>query len=211
MRSSIADVAAISSALAPYLGDRQLSSQQLEQVRAYLDVLRRWNERVNLTAVREPAEIIARHFGESFFLAALADAARSADAIDVGSGAGFPGIPLKIFAPMLRVTLVESNHKRATFLKEVIRALTLTDINVFSGRAQEFTGQAGLVTMRAVEKFDEALPAAAALIRAGGRIGLLIGFSQVGKARQAFPGIQWEAPVLVPRSRERVALIGVNP
>ena len=210
MRSSIVDPAAISSALAPYLGGRQLSSQQLDQVRAHLELLLRWNQRVNLTALHEPAEIIARHFGESFFLADLVAAASSPDLIDVGSGAGFPGIPVKIFAPQLQATLIEANNKKATFLKEVIRTLTLMNINVFSGRAQQFTGDAGLVTMRAVEKFEQALVAAARLVRPGGRLALLIGAAQAETARKALARFEWKDPVDVPESRERVALVGVS-
>jgi 16S rRNA (guanine527-N7)-methyltransferase len=201
--------AAINSALAPYLGDRQLSSLQLDQVRTHLELLLRWNQRMNLTAVREPAEILARHFGESFFLANQLGTA-SSDLIDVGSGAGFPGIPLKVTAPHLQVILIEANNKKATFLKEVIRTLTLTNINVFAGRAQQFTGDAGLVTMRAVEKFEEALPAAASLVRPAGQLALLIGAAQAEPARRALSGFQWNDPVHVPQSRERVALIGVS-
>lgn len=210
MCPSTADVAALSSALAPYLGGWQLSSPQLEQVRAHLELLLRWNQRVNLTAVRESSEIVARHFGESFFLANLLAAESSPDLIDVGSGAGFPGIPVKILAPPLHTTLIEANNKKATFLKEVIRTLTLTNINVFSGRAQQFTGDAGLVTMRAVEKFEQALVAAARLVRPAGRLALLIGAAQAENARRALTRFEWNDPVAVPQSRERVVLIGVS-
>jgi 16S rRNA (guanine527-N7)-methyltransferase len=210
VHAPIPDSAAISSAFAPYLGDHRLSPDQLEKVRAYLDLLLRWNQRMNLTAVREPSEILSRHFGESFFLANLVGADSSADVIDVGSGAGFPGIPIKIFAPHLQVTLIEANNKKATFLKEVIRAFTLTGINVFSGRAQQYMGHAGLVTMRAVEKFEQALPATARLVRPPGQLALLIGAAQAENARAMLAGFQWKDPVRIPQSRERVALIGVS-
>lgn len=197
--------------LQAFLRGGALSPQQLQQVHTYLDLLLRWNARINLTAVREPCEILARHFGESFFLATSVitpDPPR--DLIDVGSGAGFPGLPLKIFAPATHVTLIESNHKKATFLKEAIRTLTLTDINVFAGRAQQFSGEADLVAMRAVEKFEQALPAAGALVRKSGRLALLIGSSQSDRARQLLPAFQWESPLEIPQSRERVVLVGVN-
>lgn len=206
------DLSSIASALAPFLRDRGLSSEQLQQVRSYLEVLLRWNARINLTAVREPSEIITRHFGESFFLASsVLDVSSPGDVIDVGSGAGFPGLPLKIFSPTLQVALIESNNKKATFLKEVIRTLTLTSINVFAGRTEQFAGDADLVTMRAVEKFEQALPAAARLVRKSGRLALLIGSSQVDRARELLPSFKWESPQQIPQSRERVALIGVNP
>jgi 16S rRNA (guanine527-N7)-methyltransferase len=207
--SSSPDVA-VADALAPYLSS-PLNTTQLEQVRTYLDLLLRWSARINLTAVRGRAQILTRHFGESFFLASLLASTPLRDAIDVGSGAGFPGIPLKIFSPNMRVTLIESNNKKATFLKEVIRSLTLTDINVFAGRAQQFSGEAELVTMRAVEKFQEALPAAFALLRRPGRLALLIGSSQVDQARKLASNLQWEDPISIPQSRESVTLIGVAP
>jgi 16S rRNA (guanine527-N7)-methyltransferase len=210
VHAPIPDSAAISSALAPYLSNRQLSSPQLEQIRAYLDLLLRWNQRMNLSAVREPSEILSRHFGESFFLANLVGADSSADVIDVGSGAGFPGVPIKMFAPHLQVTLIEANNKKATFLKEVIRMLTLTGINVFSRRAQQYMGKAGLVSMRAVEKFEQALPAAARLVRPSGQLALLIGAAQAEKGRAMLAGFQWKDPVRIPQSRERVALVGVS-
>jgi 16S rRNA (guanine527-N7)-methyltransferase len=204
------ELLSIASALQPFLSSRALSSQQLGEVRAYLELLLRWNARINLTALREPGEILTRHFGESFFLAVSVAEAPARDLIDVGSGAGFPGVPLKIFAPDMRVTLIESNNKKATFLKEVIRTLISTNINVFNGRAQQFPGEADLVTMRAVEKFEEALPAAAALVRKAGRLALLIGSSQTARASQLLESFKWEAPAPVPQSRERVLLVGVN-
>ena len=211
MSSSAPNLQSTTSILQQFLRDRTLSAQQIEQVRTYLELLLRWNARINLTAVREPAEILARHFGESFFLASsLIGADASYDFIDVGSGAGFPGLPSKIFAPAIKVTLIESNNKKATFLREVIRALTLIDINVFAGRAQDFSGKADLVTMRAVEKFEDALPTAAALVRRTGRLAILIGVSQVARARELVKSLKWEAPVTVPQSRERVLLVGVN-
>src|SRR3954470_220693 len=84
----------------------------------------------------------------------------TATAIDIGSGAGFPGIPLKIYSPAVVVTLIESQNKKATFLKEVIRELTLTNINVFSGRAEALDKKADLVTLLAVERFEQVLPVA---------------------------------------------------
>src|SRR5581483_1513447 len=125
--------------LAPFLSTAELSSAQTEQVRAYLELLLRWNQKINLTSVRKPEDIVTRHFGESFFLASslrqmgiINDRANDSGArfIDLGSGAGFPGIPVKIYEPEFHGTLMESQNKKATFLKEVIRALKLTGIDV---------------------------------------------------------------------------------
>jgi 16S rRNA (guanine527-N7)-methyltransferase len=118
------DPARISALLEPFL-DRPLSPIQLDQTSIYIDLLQRWNARVNLTAVRNPEEIVTRHFGESFFLARHvfpeADRALERDCskrgarssqlvVDLGSGAGFPGLPLKIWWPEIHLTLIESNH-----------------------------------------------------------------------------------------------------
>src|SRR5208283_3749668 len=109
---------------------------------------------------------------------------------DVGSGAGFPGIPMKLFAPHLALTLIESNNKKATFLREVIRALELDNAKVFSGRAERWDRTADIVTLRAVEHFERALPAAAKLVADGGTLCLLIGTGQVPTAQEIL-GADW--------------------
>jgi 16S rRNA (guanine527-N7)-methyltransferase len=209
----------------------------LEQLQRYLDLLLRWNARINLTAVRDPEDIVRRHFGESLFAAGLlvpglkprgsrggADAGLKADSstgggsgvdaalttfADVGSGAGFPGVPIQLWAPQLRMTLLEANHKKATFLRELVRTVGLENAEVFNGRAEQWGKTADLVTLRAVEKFEQVLPVAASMVAAGGRLGLLIGAGQVETAgRVAGDGWQWSAPVKIPQSSERVVLVG---
>ena len=219
-----------------------LTPALLQSISIYIDVLVRWNARINLTAVRDQEEIVTRHFGESLFAArhlfpdprvafpgpgkemagrmrplreplpqaaALGPGRRSAtDLIDLGSGAGFPGLPIKMWAPGIRVTLIESRQKKATFLREAIRALTFTDINVFSGRGEDFAGQARVVTLRAVERFDIVLPAAANLVAPSGCLALLVGGAQVDRARQLLPALDWQDPVSVPLSSRRALLLG---
>src|SRR5213082_3604116 len=186
-------------ALAPFTTN--LSPHQLQQISTYLGLLLKWNARINLTSVRDPQEILTRHFGESFFLAhqLFSDDPmnRSSDEpiiFDLGSGAGFPGLPLAIYAPYARITLLESQNKKATFLKEVARALTLTNVNVFCGRAEAYPAEArkgswpaaaDVVTVRAVEKFAQSLPLAASLLSPGGRLALLIGASQLATAQRS--------------------------
>ena len=92
-----------------------LSANQLQSISTYIDLLIRWNTRVNLTAVRQPEDIVTRHFGESLFAArhlfpSPTQRTAVARVVDVGSGAGFPGLPIKIFAPQIRLTLIESNQ-----------------------------------------------------------------------------------------------------
>lgn len=217
-----------------------LSIEQLRFISIYIDLLLRWNRRINLTSVRDAESIVTRHFGESLFLAAYlfpgssrlgttGDGFSRQHALDFGTGAGFPGLPLKIYVPELRLTLVESNHKKAAFLAEVIRALQLSDVSVQTGRleagmmkgprsfAATRVEPPNLVTMRAVERFESALEAAKALVRYGsarfgrGKLALLIGNSQVQQVRDSVRDFSWESPILVPHSRERVLLVGQFP
>src|SRR6266852_9270362 len=113
-----------------------LSDIQVQQIQQYTKLLWAWNEKVNLTAIRDPLEILYRHFCESMFGARLLPV-ENCRLADVGSGGGFPGIPLKIIRPDLQVFLIESNLKKDTFLAEVVRDLHLTDIRVRAGRFEE--------------------------------------------------------------------------
>ena len=208
--------------LAPFMPAAGLSEFQLEQLNAYLNLLIKWNQKTNLTSVRRPEEIVRRHFGESLFLAAalpnppntLPDG-MPVRLIDVGSGAGFPAIPAKIFLPQLAATLIESQNKKATFLKEVIRGLKLGSTIVFNGRAEEWLRAGGsqgeIVTLRAVEHFEEMLPVAQSLLAPGGRLALLIGARQLDTARKLLPSLDWEPARPLPLSESRVLLVGALP
>ena len=217
------DLARIAALLHPFL-DRTLPEVQLDQISTYIDLLLRWNSRVNLTAIRDADQIVTRHFGESFFLARhlfpnagwVERAPSPGDAtthqistvLDIGSGAGFPGLPIKIWASHISLTLVESNHKKAAFLREVIRALTLMDVNVITARAETLTARADVVTLRAVEHFETILPVAARLVSPPGRIALLIGSSQLSSL-DMIPTLRWSSPILIPESQSKVLSISV--
>ena len=196
--------------LQPFLS-APLSADQLQQLRLYLDLLLKWNTKINLTAVRDPEEIVRRHFGESLFAGERLHPEAGSTLIDVGSGAGFPGLPIKILAPQIEVTLIESQQKKVAFLREVIRTLRLSAVSVHAGRAEDSQLKANIITMRAVEKFESALPVAGSLLQAGGRLSLLIGASQAEVARSLLPTLQWRKPIAVPESRERNLLIGSLP
>jgi 16S rRNA (guanine527-N7)-methyltransferase len=205
----------VSLLLDPFL-DQPLSQVQLDQISIYIDLLLRWNARINLTAIRKEDEIVTRHFGESFFLArhvfpTNVDRSSPTRAVDIGSGAGFPGLPLKLWAPQVQLTLIESNHKKAAFLREVVRELTLTNVNVITDRAESIAGrddyQAEVVTLRAVENFETVLPIAAEFLAAHGTLALLIGAAQV-PSLDTLCGIQWREPIPIPESRARVLSIG---
>jgi 16S rRNA (guanine527-N7)-methyltransferase len=198
------ETARIAELLTPFLGNQALAEDQLISISTYIDLLLKWNARMNLTAVRSPEQIVERHFGEALFAARHLLTPESAiTAADVGSGAGFPGVPLKIYAPALKLTLIEAHGKKATFLREVARTLHLLDVTVFADRAEQWGGKTELVTLRAVEKFDDVLPIASRLGSSGSRLALLIGEKQSAEVEAILPG-RWLPAIAIPRSRERV-------
>jgi 16S rRNA (guanine527-N7)-methyltransferase len=219
------DPARIAELLQPFLdsaNDQHLTSNDLHNISTYIDILLRWNARINLTAIRDPEEIVTRHFGESLFAArhlfprpsvtSVPSVVKDVEVADVGSGAGFPGLPIKLWAPHIALTLIESNHKKATFLREVTRALTLTDINIQRARAESLTAQSfDVVTLRAVERFETILPVAANLLRPAGRLALLIGSAQEPQARLTLPTLPWSSPIPIPNSRSRILLLSQSP
>ena len=264
------DTARIAALLDPYL-EQSLPTSQLDQISTYIDLLLRWNARINLTAIRRPEEIVTRHFGESFFLARHvfpdgsseartllsanpsttqpqppselchpershvireADGAAQSKAcpersrrdpyphttpprvLDIGSGAGFPALPIKIWAPDIHLTLVESNHKKATFLREIARTLTLTNIDVRTDRAEVLAAsedfpRTQVVTLRAVERFETILPQAIKLLAPQATLALLIGNSQLPSLDNLTP-IKWHPPIPIPQSNARLLAIGIN-
>lgn len=200
------DTNQIATLLQPFV---TLDEKRLAQTLTYVNLIDKWNARINLTAVRQPEYIVTRHFGESFFVArCLLPLGEIASAIDLGSGAGFPGLPLAMLAPHLPTTLIESNSKKAAFLNEVIRTLGLENVTVFRGRGEDYAGKANIVTMRAVEKFNMAVGLAARLLEPAGRLALMIGTGQIEKARELGPQLTWSDPVELPGGHSRVLLIG---
>jgi 16S rRNA (guanine527-N7)-methyltransferase len=215
------DAARIAELLRPFLGrtgEQQLTPSDLEHISMYIDILVRWNARINLTAIRDPEEIVTRHFGESLLAASYlfprGPAAGSSDqgatageriaVADIGSGAGFPGVPLKLWAPSIQLTLIESNQKKSIFLREIVRSLTLTNVDIEAARAETLPPASfDVVTLRAAERFATVLPIAGALVKPGGRLALLIGSAQVERARSLVPE-QWLPPIPVPLSHSRV-------
>ena len=129
--------------------------EQLEQFFDYMNLLIEWNEKMNLTAIIEPEEIILKHFIDSITI--LKDIEDESSVVDVGTGAGFPGIPLSIMNPTLKITLVDSLNKRLIFLQEVVNKLNLKNVEIVHARAEEF-GQ----NKKYREKFDIATSRAVA-------------------------------------------------
>jgi 16S rRNA (guanine527-N7)-methyltransferase len=202
--------------LDPFLGSkdqRPHTPDLISHISTYIDILQRWNARINLTAIRGEEEIVTRHFGESLFAARhlfplVPPVVRGFKVADIGAGAGFPGIPIKLWAPDITLTLIDSNHKKATFLKEVTRALALTNVNIQTIRAESLASASfAAVTLRAVERFQSILPVAANLVAPGGRLALLIGRTQLPRAQLALPALNWSDPIPIPASQSRVLAI----
>jgi 16S rRNA (guanine527-N7)-methyltransferase len=128
-----------------------------ERFSAYYSLLDRWNAKLNLTAIRTPEESLQRHFVECIFCAQRLPADIST-LLDYGSGAGFPGIPIALCRPEIRVTLAESQGKKAGFLREAVRTLGI-ETEVYGGRVEEMAGERvfDVVTLRAVDKIADAI------------------------------------------------------
>ena len=200
--------------LAPYLDDTitfpprtlegaltQTSSRELcQKLASYLDLLLRWNARTNLTAIREPEAMVQRHFGESLFAGRwLSSHVRDGDELlDFGSGAGFPGAPIQLLYPRLRVTLAESQGKKAAFLRELTRTLGIS-AEVWAERVQTMprSRQFSVVMLRAVDDSQEAKAQARTRVQEKGWLVEMGIASSGGSQEMPMPGLnagvlRWE-------------------
>lgn len=156
----------------------ELTAQQSEQFERYRQELLDWNTRVNLTAITDPGEVLIRHFLDSLSLLMAYDEPQTR-LLDIGAGAGFPGLPLKIVRPQWEVMLLEATGKKVTFLQHIIETLQLKDVVAVHGRAEElahkpeYRAAFDVVTARAVAALPTLLEYAAPYCRMGGQIILL--------------------------------------
>jgi 16S rRNA (guanine527-N7)-methyltransferase len=189
----------------------EATDQQVKQIQRYMELLLAWNEKINLTALRNPLEILHRHFGESMFAAAAVPIQKGRLA-DVGSGGGFPGLPLKIIRPELQVVLIESNIKKATFLAEVIRDVRLADARVVVSRYEELTEEVApldFVCSRALGEFQPFLEWAAEPRVAARQAVLWIGARDLEEVQKIATWV-WQEPIPVPNSLRRFLLVGTK-
>ena len=194
--------------LLPY-GGNALTDSQLASLDKYLELLNKWNQTIPLTTIEDDTEIVARHFGESIFPGSLVPMSRGRLA-DVGSGAGFPGLPLKIAFPVLQVTLLEPSLKKCAFLREVQSTLGLPDVEVVRSRYEDFhaaTGSFDFICSRALGGYKRLLLWCKALLKPGGQVILWLG-TEDSNLLVRVKGWNWALPVKIPESRQRVLLIG---
>jgi len=156
----------------------------------YLDELKEWNKKINLTGIKDDRGIIIRHFLDSLTLVPFLSAGKTL--LDIGSGAGFPGIPLKIVMPALKVTLLDSDSRKVSFMKHSIRTLGLKDISAIHGRGEDkpipadFEDGFDIVTARAFSVLKEFLKIALPYVKEGGLILAVKGTKGVKELEEAW-------------------------
>ena len=187
----------------------QATPEIIIAIQRYMALLLAWNEKVNLTSIRDPVEILYRHFCESMY-AAVAVPSLTGRLADAGSGGGFPGLALKIARPELHVFLIESNVKKATFLAEAARELGVADTRVLVSRYEELGEEIApvdIVCSRALAEFEKFMSWAGSE-RVGARQAILwVGGRDVEEITQ-IAGWSWKKPIPIPQSLQRFLLIG---
>ncbi len=180
-----------------------------DQIRTYIDLLLRWNRRISLTTVTDPLEVLRFHFGESLFAVPTVPI-RHGRLADVGSGAGFPAVPIRMVCNDLGVILIESNQKKAAFLAEVVRELKLSDVEVYRGRMQDLPlkqNHAKFVTARALGIDKAFLNWAHAAIGPEGSVVLWLGDADAKRISRE-SGWIWRDSIRIPQSDRRFILVG---
>ena len=189
--------------------DLPASDQLCDQLRVYLDLLLRWNRRISLTSINSPEEIVRTHFAESL-LATKSLGEIHGRLADVGTGGGFPGLPLRIYIPDLALTLIEPNAKKCVFLAEVARALELKNVEIIQRRYEDIRRPDppfDIVTARALGQFQEFLDWAAEVLAPQGHV--MVWTGPDGKLElERRKSWKWRSPYLIPGSKHRLILIG---
>ena len=178
-------------------------------IQKYISVLLRWNEKIALTTITDPPDIVRFHFGESMFGASVVPI-KEGRLADVGTGAGFPGLPLKLVLPSLDLVLIESNAKKASFLSECIREVNLTGVEAYRGRFEDIEAEQNrfdFVTARALGDYSNLLTWSHRQLTLGGSLALWLGERDAMEIRKT-SSFNWRAPVPITGSDRRVLLIG---
>jgi 16S rRNA (guanine527-N7)-methyltransferase len=187
----------------------QASADQIEKIREYTLLLLKWNKSISLTTIVAPVEIVARHFGEPIFAISILPV-ENCRLADIGTGAGFPGLALKIACPDLHVVLIEPSKKKCAFLHEVIRTLEFKNVEVKSSRFDEIRPApdfAKIITARALGGFSDLLRWARIALSRRGHIVLWLG-SEDSTMVSSEAGWIWQPAVRIPESQRRFILVG---
>jgi 16S rRNA (guanine527-N7)-methyltransferase len=189
----------------------KLTASQVGRIFTYLDLLERWNQKINLTGVRDPEACVTRHFGESLYLARWVEL--DGRLLDIGSGAGFPGLALKIAFPALAVTLLEPIAKKRAFLKEVVRTCEMRLVEVMGERLEDFArrdppDRFDTATARAVGRLDVLVSLALRCLNPGGRIILWLSEKQASSLIRLEGHVIWDPPIPIPLSHHGVICCG---
>jgi 16S rRNA (guanine527-N7)-methyltransferase len=195
------------------LGEFQIeaTSEQITSIQRYMTLLLAWNDKINLTAIRDPLEMLYRHFCESMY-AAVAVPLQGGRLADVGSGGGFPGLPLKIIRPELHVFLIESNVKKATFLAEAVRELDVAEARVLVSRYEELGEEIApldVVCSRALGEFEKFLNWTGSAQVAAKQVILWAGGRDIEEIKK-IEGWSWREPISIPLSLQRFLLVGAR-
>jgi len=180
-----------------------------EKIREYIAILLKWNQKIALTTVTNPNEILRFHFGESLFAVSAARIQQSRLA-DVGSGAGFPGLAVRLILESGKFVLIESNARKATFLSEVVRELGLDGVDVHRGRMENFEPEGDgfdYVMARALGQYEQLLKWARLCLNPSGKVILWLGEEDADVISKTHPW-DWSDPVKIPRSERRYLLFG---
>jgi 16S rRNA (guanine527-N7)-methyltransferase len=183
--------------LAPWM---RLTDDQIAALYHHYALLERWNRKMNLTSVEPGPETVIRHYCESLFFAAHLDNGASS-IVDIGSGAGFPGVPIAILKQDWQVSLVESNQRKSVFLREATR--NLANVSVIARRAEEVSISFDWLVSRAVSP-KQVVALAPQLAR---KIGLMLGESDFLEVQHA-KHIAWSEPIRLPWGDRRVCVYG---
>jgi 16S rRNA (guanine527-N7)-methyltransferase len=179
-----------------------LSPEEVSRLYEHYTLLERWNKKMNLTSVEPGKETVIRHYCESLFFAAqLKGHASSVAVADIGSGAGFPGVPIAILKPDWHVSLVESHQRKAVFLREATR--TLPNVSVLGQRAETVSAIFDWLVSRAVNPRE----VIALAPRLAANIGLMLAESDFLEIRHAKP-IAWSEPIQLPWGDRRICVFG---
>lgn len=184
--------------LRPWL---RLSADQVSKLYTHYQFLERWNKKMNLTSLEPGVELVVRHYCESLFLGAHLPAEHSAKIVDVGSGAGFPGVPIAVLHPEWAVTLVESVQRKGVFLRDSTRHLG--NVSVLARRAEDIEGGFAWLVARAVNPLE----ILSNVPRLAPKVGLLVGEQGLASLKKA-PGIAWADPIRLPWGDRKLCVMG---